>query len=147
MIDRRARDIFAEQLRHFAAGQITNDEFEDRLPLRSKDAAVNRIFWAGAWHLYDDMREYKLTGEYRFPKECKHEISKWILFLKTDLEYQYPTTLRVLDYLDVLLAIFTLGLSFFLIRHMRKRLIDPSIWPFSNRADYEHALANPPYLK
>ena len=32
MVDRKARDKFAELLRHLATGQITNDEFEDRAP-------------------------------------------------------------------------------------------------------------------
>ena len=147
MIDRQARDNFAEILRHLAAGQITNDEFEDRMPLKSKDAAVNRIFWAGAWHLYDDMREYKLAGKYRLPRDHKREVAKWILFLKSDFEYQYPKSLRVLDYIHPLLAIFSLGLAVPILRYYHNKLRDPAIWPFSNRIDYEHALANPPYLQ
>jgi hypothetical protein len=147
MIDRQARDTFAALLRHLAAGQITNDDFEDRMPLRSKDAGVNRIFWAGAWHLYDDLRSYKLTGKYRLPKEHKREIAKWILFLKSDVEYQYPRVFRIIDYIYPLLVIFSLGLAIPIIRYIYKRKLDPSIWPFSNRADYEHSLANPPYLR
>lgn len=31
MIDRKARDILAENFRHLICGQISNDQFEDRL--------------------------------------------------------------------------------------------------------------------
>jgi len=43
MIDRIARRQAAELLRHFAAGQITNDQFEDQFPKVSGDAAVGTM--------------------------------------------------------------------------------------------------------
>ncbi len=43
MVDRKARDEFAELLRHFVAGQITNDAFEDQIPLSPKDLAIDEI--------------------------------------------------------------------------------------------------------
>ena len=47
MIDRESRDILAESFRHLIAGQISNDQFEDRLR-KSEDAGVNEVFFCGA---------------------------------------------------------------------------------------------------
>jgi hypothetical protein len=86
MVNRAARDQVAELIRHLAAGQISNDEFEDRMPGSRDDPAVGAVFWNGAWLLYDDLREYKLVGKYRLPEEVRGEVSRWVLFLKSDLE-------------------------------------------------------------
>lgn len=43
MVDRKARDKFAELLRHFVAGQITNDVFEYQVPHSPKDLAIFEI--------------------------------------------------------------------------------------------------------
>ena len=96
MVDRKARDKFAELLRHFIAGQITNDEFENQIPLprvfssNPADPAITEIWWIAAWPLYDDFEEHTLTGEYRVPDEYRREIAKCVLFLKADQEYQWP---------------------------------------------------------
>ena len=47
MIDRGARDKAAELLRRFASGQLSNDEFEDGVPI-TEDSAV-RAIWQTAW--------------------------------------------------------------------------------------------------
>lgn len=70
MIDRKARDILAENFRHLICGQISNDQFEDRLK-KSKDAGVCEVFYNGAWPLYDDLHEHKLTGKWAIPEEGK----------------------------------------------------------------------------
>ena len=62
MVDRKARDEFAELLRHFIAGRITNDEFEDQVPLSSKDLAIVEIWWRAAWQFYGDLYQHTLTG-------------------------------------------------------------------------------------
>ena len=62
-VDSAARKDYAALLRHFAAGLITNREFEMRSPswreigLHELDSAV--------WPLYDDFSEHKLEGDYR----------------------------------------------------------------------------------
>lgn len=40
MIDRQRRDQFAELLRHFAAGLITNDEYEIRMGVLFRGLSV-----------------------------------------------------------------------------------------------------------
>jgi hypothetical protein len=77
MVDRESRTKLGELIRHLAAGQITNDEFEDRLlPLGSADPAVWEVFSSGAWCLYSDLWEYRLTGKYRLPKEARREVAR-----------------------------------------------------------------------
>ena len=65
MVDRKARDKFAELLRHFIAGRITNEEFDDQVPHSPKDLAIDEILWLAAWPLYDDFKEHTLTEGYR----------------------------------------------------------------------------------
>ena len=146
MVEREARDQLAEQLRHLVAGQITNDEFEDRLtPASSDDPATEEIFDA-AWSLYSDQKEYRLVGKDRIPSEGRREIARWILFLKGDLEYEWPC-LGCLGHIGfTLVYLATLGLAGALSRRWMERRGDLSLWPFIRRADYEAALRNPPYL-
>lgn len=148
MIDRKARDILAENYRHLITGQITNDEFEDRLKF-SKDIAIDEIYYRGAWPLYDDLHEHKLTGEWAITEEGKPIAARFILFLKTDLEYEWARKTGAKAFLCALLGVFTLGI----VTIIRKIIAatgekgDKDVWPFYRRADYEAALESPPYLR
>ena len=89
MIDQRARNRMAELVRHLVAGLITNDEFEDRLPA-SSDPAIHELFYLGVWTLYSDLSDYRLTGADAIGGEERHEVARYILFLKAGLEYRWP---------------------------------------------------------
>jgi hypothetical protein len=148
MIDRKARDILAENYRHLIAGQITNDEFEDRLK-SSKDVAIDEIYYRGAWPLYDDLHEHKLTGEWAITEEGKPIAARFILFLKTNLEYEWPRKTGAKAFFWALLGVFSLGV----VTIIRKTIAatgekgDKDVWPFYRRSDYEAALEVPPYLR
>ena len=98
MIDRSTRDRFAELLRHFVAGLIYNDEFEDRLGdilpegyPRNWPEPFLWMMYGMAWTLYDDIRKaYKLRGEDEIPREGRRNIARWIMFLYSDREYEGP---------------------------------------------------------
>ncbi|WP_428740105.1 hypothetical protein, partial [Sulfurimonas sp.] len=109
MVDLSTRTEFAEQIRHLVSGQISNDEFEDRLP-ESKDKAIREIFWNGVWGLYDDLKEHKLRGPFRIDKKYRGDIARWILFLKSDLEYEWPPYPPKPQIINILLSIATLGI-------------------------------------
>lgn len=147
MIDRKARDILAKNFRHLICGQISNDQFEDRLK-KSKDAGVCEVFYNGAWPLYDDLHEHKLTGKWAIPEEGKPIAARYILFLKTDLEYEWPRKTGIKEVPWAYLGLFTFGISSLI----RNRIMtngergDKSVWPFYRRSDYEAALEVPPYL-
>lgn len=143
MIDREARDKLAEGIRALAAGQITNDQFEDgRVNYRSQDPAITGIFDSGAWHLYDDLSEHKLAGQYRLTRDAKAEIARWILFLKTDNEYEWPKS----PWYWPLASLLTFGLLSLVRGAWFRRQGDIDVWPFLRRSDYERVLASPPYL-
>jgi hypothetical protein len=147
MVDRESRTKLGELIRHLAAGQITNDEFEDRLlPLGSADPAVWEVFSSGAWCLYSDLWEYRLTGKYRLPKEARREVARWILFLKTNLEYEWPRLGRFRSLLLLLGNLFSVGLIGVAYRKYFRRFGDWDVWPFLRRSDYDLALKQPPYF-
>jgi hypothetical protein len=146
MIDRTARTQLAEAIRALAAGLITNDEFEDRVP-SSLDPAVRKVFDRGAWGLYSDTSEYKLVGRHRLPDLARPEIARWVLFLKTDRPYAWPVAGPILISVQVLLAFLTFGVSrYFFHRHFSKHG-EVEVWPFIRREHYQEALLAPPYLR
>jgi hypothetical protein len=147
MIDRKARDILAENFRHLITGQITNDEFEDRL-MKSKDAGVKEVFYNGAWPLYDDLQEHKLTGMWAVVEEGKPIAARYILFLKTDLEYEWPRKTGLKEAPRAFLGLFTLGLSTVIRNRIKTKgeKGDKTVWLFYRPSDYEKALERPPYL-
>lgn len=147
MIDRLGRDNLAEALRHLAAGQISNDQYESRVyengvPRQSKDRAVEEIF-DESWYLYSDLHEYRLMGKYRLRRDARMEVARWILFLKSDLPYEWPCWPR----LSLMFGnILTLGLLAPLVRRWFRRFGDSDVWPFILRVDYEKCLKVPPYF-
>ena len=148
MVDRKARDKFAELLRHFVAGQITNDAFEDQISLSPKDLAIYEIWRLAAWPLYDDFDEHTLTEEYRASDDERREIAKCVLFLKTDQEYQWPRHSALKKFLGVLRYLVTFGR---VPEYSSKELLDAAAgdleaWPFIRLKDLETARKRPPYL-
>lgn len=148
MIDRKARNILAESYRHLISGQITNDEFEDRLKF-SKDIAIDEIYYRGAWPLYDDLHEHKLTGEWAISEEGKPIAARFILFLKTDLEYEWPRKTGAKAFIWALFGVLTLGVVTIIQKIVAAtgEKGDKDVWPFYRRSDYEAALEVPPYLR
>jgi hypothetical protein len=95
MIDRAARDAFADLLSRFAAGEITNMAFEQALPV-SKDPAIFEIYRWGVWFLYDDVEEYALTDGAALSGPVRAIVDRWLLFLSTDLEYEWPEPTEII---------------------------------------------------
>lgn len=148
MVDRKARDEFAGLLRHLVTGQITNDEFENRAPLSSKDLAIFEIWWLAAWPLYDDFDEHTLTEEYRASDDERREIAKCVLFLKTDQEYQWPRHSTLKAFLMDLKFLVSFGRAGV---YSSKELLDATagdleVWPFIHPKDLETARRQPSYL-
>lgn len=148
MIDRDARNRLAEGIRHLAAGIITNVEFEERALSFSVDPAVHAIFLGGPWFLYHDLMRYRLKGKDRLSPAVRREAARWILFLKTDLPYEWPVERRGLvgSLVWIVVNLLTVGLF---ARRAQRRFADSgdiTVWPFVRRSDYELSLTRPPYL-
>lgn len=144
MLDRVARDRTAELLRHLGSARISNDEFEDALPLDTPDSAVLAVQQA-AWMLYSDLYEHKLTGRHALSRQAKEAIARWVVFLHSDLPYEWPR-----HPCEGFVRLFAWLLSFGRIpRHFDerwKRSGDFGVWPFICREDYQCALQHPRLL-
>lgn len=138
-VDRQSRVQYAEVLRHFAAGRLTNREYESATDglLESRDSSLWAI-WKAVWVCYDDIFTHRLTGKRALTKDQKHVIARAIVFLHSDLTYEWPRVpLR-----RMLLGLLTLGVW--------PRLFpaplsggDDAVWPFFRRSDLEVEAAQP----
>ncbi len=142
MVERDARDRLALLLRRLATGRITNDEFEDALPWGSEDAAIWAVFREGAWCLYDDLDEHRLVGKHRLSRENRREVAKWILFLKSDKEYEWPRHRAWKSLLYWPANVITLGLMARMCRRRWRTDPDRQAWPFRTAEDLQRVVGS-----
>ena len=141
MIDRVARNKLAELIRSLSSGQISNDEFEDAIP-DTADDAIRQVFSHGVWCLYSDMKEYKLKGKDALSDEVRSIVARWVLFLKSDIEYNWPSTTFKEDFLKCIsLGVF--GQSTLDKWHAYG---DVNLWPFPNVECFNKAKKENGYL-
>jgi hypothetical protein len=153
MVDRIARDKFAELLRHFAAGRLTNDEYEDAAfqILEAADAKdrLPGVMFSRVWHLYDDLRVHRLRDEHALADEGRRAVARWVVFLHSDLEYEWPVR-SFISLSSCLLRLCTLGLAGVILTPINERRLRRTgswdLWPFFREADYESARARPRLL-
>ena len=148
MIDRKRRAEFAELLRRFAAGQLTNDEYEDRafeiLPVPARHAEDQGLWpiMEMSWFLYDDLHKHRLDGKYKLTRDGRREVCRWILFLQSDCEYEWPRK-SFHSLLAPILKLVTLGWWGRRQQEDFESAGEVEVWPFLRRADYEAALRCP----
>jgi hypothetical protein len=153
MVDRNRRDQFAQHLRHFAAGLMTNDQFEDRLECEIlPDGPVKRwpepFLWSMfgmAWTLYSDTRMYRLRGDDALSREERRMVARWILFLYSTREYELPL-FDPFSPLGCLLNLLTLGWADRWGGTKFGREVDLDLWPYARREDLDADCRNPRLL-
>ncbi len=174
MIDKDRRKKLALHLRQLTTGQISNDDFEERimnditngwLPeqyYRSEDCTnddgIIQLILEYSWCLYNDTMNHKLKGKYSLTDETIKEIARYILFLHSELEYNWKyfdvinPTIRF-SIKDSLKNLFSLGkFKNEIIAQRNKELElmksegDFEYWPFKTKKDYEKQLNKQPYL-
>ncbi len=133
-VDPAARRALATALSGLAAGRLTNDQFEDRIP-SSSDRAVSELA-RSAWMLYDDMFEHRLVGNRRLPREGRREVAKWILFLRSDHPYTWPPGPGLTV---ALLNVVTMGALSRILGRRWTRGSEEAFWPFPSEAAFERA--------
>lgn len=174
MVDHERRKKLALHLRHLSVGLISNDQFEDLLMddvtngwlpeqyYRSKQAKFDDPIIIPmlelCWGLYDDTREHKLIRGNQLSQESLQIIARCILFLHSDIEYQWPyfdTNNPVFKFslIDFVIAILSAGHTY---RNKRleqensfnefKKLGDYDYWPFFKKSDYIQQLSKQPFL-
>ena len=138
MIDQTQRDAARRVLRSFIDGEITNDDFEAQFPRNAEDPAIPAIK-ANVWMLYSDLRQHKLTGKHAPNAEYRAILERCVLFLETNLEFEWPVPKISLS------NIFTNLWS-----HAKARLGKPTsqpsegdedVWPFFRKQDYDKTAA------
>ena len=157
MIDRERRDALAQLLRQFAAGLMTTDQFEDRVYASrdNRDDLQDRVLYAvpeAAWFLYHDLWAYRLKGRAALPKGERREVARWIAFLYSAREYEWPIESLVYDPAapGCLKNILTLGRASRHWQESEERRLTVTgtwdLWPFIRRADYEATVSEPRLL-
>lgn len=146
MVDREARAEAVLLLRRLVAGRITNDEFEDALPASRVDPAIAEVFFLGVWGMYTDSCEHHLVGRHRLPREARREVARFILFLKSGLDYEWPRRKGWEDLLWLAAGLLTLGLAGRFYWRRLRRWGDVEVWPFLRREDLQRALRHPCYF-
>ena len=124
------------------------DDYEARteeLAGESGDLALYRI-WVNVWTLYDDFRTERMRGEWKLEGERRRFVALCILFLYSDIEYEWPLESSG----GCLLSLLTLG---WYGRRGKKRWNQQleasgnlSIWPFLRLEDLEAAKRTPKFF-
>ena len=134
MIDRQARDAAAKILQAFMDGAVSNYKYEDSFPKSKDDPGLHAIHVELLFY-YSDVRQHKLIGGNTLSPEARALYERCVLFLKSDLEFQWPPPQLKLRYGFLRL----LGLGRALKRREEKEasIGEKQFWPFLNQDDYE----------
>ncbi len=92
------------------------------------------------WGFYSDLSTHKLEGKHALRPDGKAVFMRCILFLKSNLEYEWPKSVVSLS--NFVLHVVTLGKY---TRQKRKEFElhgDLDVWPFLRRSDYEAHLSS-----
>ena len=173
MVDTNRRKRLAYHLRQLSVGRITNDAYEEavmddisfgKLPehyYRAKEAQFDdpiiRPMLELSWCLYGDSNQ-KLIGRHKLNDEQLKDIARFILFLHSDLEYEWPyidplNPVIRLSFKEILLTILTFGQYNRQKRNERVQELEDlqslenyQYWPFIKKEQYENQLRKQPFL-
>ena len=174
MVDKNRRKLLATHLRQLSSGQLTNDEFEERvmddvsygyLPEHyhsSKeclsDDPVIRPVLEMAWCLYDDTRNHRLKGTDSLSDFAIKEIARCILILLSDYEYTWQyvdmtNPIMRFSFSDIMKSVLTFGQHYRDAKRTQKDEFEQmkksgnfELWPFKNKEEYQKQLENQPFL-
>lgn len=161
MIDSARRTVLADRIHEYVIGLHTNYEFErllheiDRpvfgVPNPDDDPVLSPML-ERMWLLclvHGDLDEYRLVGDHRLSREARHDVLRWVLFLRSEMDYEWPvfqcTSLMQRDagILHPLLSLITLGTWGRIQRQEFNAEVrrfesagDHDVWPFKQRSDF-----------
>lgn len=131
---------YAELVRHFLAGRLTNHQYEtccDAL-LDDGDQAVSQVY-CRLWTTYCDVRTHYMGRKHGMTRDGRRIAARWILFLRSGRPYEYP----IYGCLPMLITIATFGL----VRKPDPMAFgDAEVWPYFRRSDFEWDAARPTLL-
>jgi hypothetical protein len=158
--------VLADGTHEYLAGMLTTYEFERRLhatdlpvfgaPRPDDDPVLSPMvqrLWLSCY-VHGDLDEYRLTNEHKLPTESRREVLRWILFLRSDRQYEWPQFQCLADLnrnaglIHPLLSLLTLGYWGRVQRETFRREAeqfmlagDHDVWPFKRREDFQAVLA------
>ncbi len=149
MIDRPSRDRLSAQLRRYMCGRITNwelDDTEDELK-EDSDRAIAQIVWL----TYSDIPKFRAVGVRRVDEGTRTTYERCILFLDSELEYEWPGWnpkgrpwfLWLRNWLSSGRAMREFCEAEAAEDQEWRNAGDVEVWPFIRRQDYEQALKTP----
>jgi hypothetical protein len=93
------------------------------------------------------LKEYKLAGRDKLPKEVKRDVARVVLFLKSDCEFEWREPAWYMKTLMAVLGILTFGfIPRWFYRHAWAKQGDINVWPYLRPADFAADLEKQPYL-
>ena len=148
--DRLRRDRVIALLRAFAAGKLTNDEYEERYSAilaehekdKLKDRALHAV-WEAMWFCYtdSDIEIHRLEGAHALNPAGKKALARCILFLQTNLPYEWKRDSILPPLEEMALGLLTLG---WWNRRQKKEVGNwDDVWPFRRIEDFEKAKLEP----
>jgi len=135
MVDREDRHKACRLIEGLAKAEITNDDFDDDFPRRSRDRALEPIF-ANIWFHYSDTHTHKLTGEHALSSEASQIFARCAAFLRSDLEYEWPDY-NWIALKRIVLRLFGQGARIERQFEQFKAAGDFEVWPFLSRSDWQ----------
>ncbi|GAA0746948.1 hypothetical protein [Gaetbulibacter jejuensis] len=148
-MNRNQRNILAENLRHYLSGTITNFEFMNRIePIYPTDDKGIRAIESEFWFYYDDLREHRNLGKHKLTDETEKYIKRFILFLKSDNEYEWKDQ-KFPNPIKWFLNLITFGIYSKYSDEKELENIedgDERVWPFFRQSEFEKEINEPKYL-
>ena len=144
-VDRKARRLYAQLIRRFLANEITNREYEDGVPDTHEDDQGIWQIYDELWAFYDDIGTHKLEGKHALDQEGRELFERCILFLESDLEYEWPKR-NPLGCISNLLWVIPDTLTWGRLGNWRENRLkkkmermegDHEVWPFFRKEDFE----------
>ncbi|MFA6103767.1 MAG: hypothetical protein WCV67_18970 [Victivallaceae bacterium] len=137
MIDREKRDLLIKSLSKLLDGNLSVKEF-DKINFITDDNAIIEILQEVSY-ICDDV----YSGFFNHQKKLasyKKCFLHFILFLSTDLEYEWPYPYPTIKHrFKRLCTILTFGLLPFFREVEYERFGDFGVWPFLREGDFEKA--------
>ena len=148
-MNRKERNLLAENLRHYISGTITNFEFIDRIKILSKSndraiIAIEKEFWFA----YSDLKEHRNVGKKKLCIETENHIKRFILFLKSDNEYEWKNS-KYSNSIKWIIDLISFEKYLKKSNNEENQIIekgDKNVWPFFRESELKKEIDNPKYL-
>ena len=136
MVDRKARNQLIDAVDGLVAGRIDSFDFDAGVDcIQTDDMGVVKIRQA-MWQVYDDLYRHTLTGKWALSDQQRKAVERCILFLRSNLEYQWPPQPLGNPLARLLVGIMTLG---FIPRYFDKKWRacgSWEVWPFISVGEF-----------